>query len=490
MSTLIYAIQTFTATDGTSCIKGNAYTLTDEAAYIAYQRGQAQPAELQENVNASTLNQLQYDAGAKAPAGVGDDGTLYGVDGELLASRFSIIPSGWDAGWRTALASVNSGLARVSVIGDSQTYGYYASSLQTTSWFGLIRSALQAKYGDGGSGLQTTAFSTTVLNNEARNASVINAWIAAGDLIGQTGTWTEIYNGTDGPGGSVLRTVVLNSSLTFTVRGTRVDIFYQSIPNATAGTLRYSVDGGAAVDVSTFRATQGAVETITLTGLSAGNHTVVISAPDADGSTKGISVCSVSGRNSTGVVVDRCARGGQVSYVINNVPAATWTTGNGALTWGGAAQNLRGGVGGWNGGSYRNADLIMIALGANDAAQSTGSITPDTYFSNFKKYLVDVRESNPSASILLIGQLRGAPSVEAAATQYFANYMGKLEELCAAFNCGFINVFAASYNSYNWALGKGYWGNNAVVGVSGSDTVHQSDAGHAWQAGVILPIII
>lgn len=64
MAISIYAIQTFTATDGTSCTKGNVYSVTDSAAFIAYQRGQAQPAALQEDVNLSTINQVQYQAGA------------------------------------------------------------------------------------------------------------------------------------------------------------------------------------------------------------------------------------------------------------------------------------------------------------------------------------------------------------------------------------------------------------------------------------------
>lgn len=81
MATLIYALQNFTGTDSASYVKGNTYTVADSVAYVAYQRGQAQPASLQEDVNLSTLNQLQYDAGATGVAGTDDAGNLIGADG-------------------------------------------------------------------------------------------------------------------------------------------------------------------------------------------------------------------------------------------------------------------------------------------------------------------------------------------------------------------------------------------------------------------------
>jgi lysophospholipase L1-like esterase len=45
MATRIYALQSFTATDGTVVTARQTYTLTDPAAYIAFQRGQAQPLD-------------------------------------------------------------------------------------------------------------------------------------------------------------------------------------------------------------------------------------------------------------------------------------------------------------------------------------------------------------------------------------------------------------------------------------------------------------
>lgn len=42
----IYATQTFTATDGTSCTAGNTYTVTDAAGQTAIMNGQAQRAEM------------------------------------------------------------------------------------------------------------------------------------------------------------------------------------------------------------------------------------------------------------------------------------------------------------------------------------------------------------------------------------------------------------------------------------------------------------
>lgn len=95
MTTSIYALLNFTATDGTSCTNGNVYSLSDSAAFVAYQRGQAQPAELQEDVNASTLTQLQYDAGAKGVAGVDLNGGIYDAAGNLVTQKTINPPAGF-----------------------------------------------------------------------------------------------------------------------------------------------------------------------------------------------------------------------------------------------------------------------------------------------------------------------------------------------------------------------------------------------------------
>ncbi len=86
MATLIYAIQSFTATDGTVCTKGNTYNLSDSAANISFQRGQGQPAALQNSVNSSALNQLQYQAGSEAVAGV-SNGLIFDEEGNEVTGK-------------------------------------------------------------------------------------------------------------------------------------------------------------------------------------------------------------------------------------------------------------------------------------------------------------------------------------------------------------------------------------------------------------------
>lgn len=53
MAIQIYALQTFTATDGTSCFRNNTYTVAESAANVAVQRGQAQISEIKKDAYAA-----------------------------------------------------------------------------------------------------------------------------------------------------------------------------------------------------------------------------------------------------------------------------------------------------------------------------------------------------------------------------------------------------------------------------------------------------
>lgn len=417
------------------------------------------------------------------------DGTAVasGGGGSTVAPQIYGAPN-WDAGYRAALATAKtgSGLCRITAITDSLGYGYYASNLDTTSVYGIVKTGLQSLYGDGGSGIVSVNRSTVVLTADARAAAIQNAWQTAGNLISLTGTWTEVTNGTDGPGGGVLIGSTTGATATFVVRGSTVEIFYQSVPSLTAaGSFTYQIDGGAVSGpIQSYRVTQGAVEKVTVTGLSAGTHTVVITATDANG-TLNFSLCGVSGRNATGVVFDQCSRGGQTSDIMNTTNAAAWTSAGGK-SWGGSAQNLRGGVVGWNGGASRPCDLAILAFGLNDA---TTDKTPSTFFNNHRMALESIRAGNPDASVLFVRNHRGAATIDG--TQfYYSQYERELQALARTWNCGIINFWAAGKNSYSYMNGLGYWGTaNTAVGVSGSDVVHLSDAGSSWQGNALLNLL-
>lgn len=424
------------------------------------------------------------------------NGTLYDPSGNAISTRGggpTVAPNiygapGWDAGYRAALLNAKNGLGlcRVTAITDSVGYGYYASNLDTTSWVGILKSGLQGLYGDGGSGIVSVNRSTVVLTADTRAAAIQNAWVSAGNLIGLTGTWTEITNGTDGPGGGILQASTVGATQTYVVRGSTIEIFYQSTPSlAAAGSFTYQIDGGAVVGpIQAYRVTQGAVEKVTITGLSSGNHTVVITATDANG-TLTFSMCGVSGRNATGVVLDQCSRGGQTSDMLNTTNAAAWTSAGGK-SWGGSAQNLRGSVVGWNGGASRPSDLVLLAFGLND---STTDKTPTTLFNNHRMACESIRAGNPDASILFVRNHRGAATIDG--TQfYYSQYEREYQALARAWNAGIINFWAIGKNSYAYMNGLGYWGTaNTQVGISGTDVVHLSDAGHAWQGNALLNLL-
>jgi lysophospholipase L1-like esterase len=236
--------------------------------------------------------------------------------------------------------------------------------------------------------------------------------------------------------------------------------------------------------IQAYRASQGAVEKVTVNGLSTGAHTVVITATDANG-TLSYSLCGVSGRNASGVVLDQCSRGGQTSDVMNTTNAAAWTSAGGK-SWGGSAQNLRGSVSGWNGGASRPCDLALLAFGLNDA---TTDKTPTNVLNNHRMALESIRAGNPDASVLIVRNHRGAATIDG--TQfYYSQYERELQMLAKAWNCGVLNLWAIGKNSYAYMNGLGYWGTaNTAVGIAGNDVVHLSDAGHAWVASNVLSVI-
>lgn len=396
--------------------------------------------------------------------------------------------------WKAARerARAGAGLARVAVVGDSVTVGYYASDIEAKSWSNLVRTSLQALYGDGGSGVKSVIDSTVVLTNDGRAAAIQNAWAAIpGNLVTLAGTWDEVVNGTDGPGASILRAKSIGAQLSAIGRGTTAEIYYQTTPNAAAaGTFTWSVDGGAeSAPVSQFHATQGTVEKVTIPGLSPGQHTVRITCTDTDGTTKTASFCAVSFRNATGVVLDRYARGGQPSAAAcNRLPGTfTWNNASGAA-WGGSAQNLRGGAGSWMGGSSRPADLVIYALGLNDGGSV--NVTPDNFVFNVRDYLEDVKSGGTQqgdTDVLILMMHPG--KIETATTRYYTQYVDRLRGIAEGYGAAFVNMWALGRNSWNYWNTLGYWGDLNTVGIAGTDVAHLSDAGHQAIADLLLPVL-
>lgn len=411
----------------------------------------------------------------------------------IVGSPGVYVPPGFGQFWRPKrdAAAAGQALARVAAVGDSVTYGYYAADIDLLSWPGLLRASLQSQYGDGGSGIKSVTDSLTVLTNDGRAQAIKDAWQAAGNLVTLTGTWDEVFNGTDGPGMAILRAKSIGASLAAQGRGTLAEIYYQTTPNAAAaGSFTWSVDGGAeSAPISQFHAAQGTVEKVTLPPLTPGVHTVRVTTTDTDGTTKTATFCGVSFRNAAGVVLDRYARGGQPSAAAaNRSPGTfTWTNASGQV-FGGSAQNLRGGAGSWLGGSNRPCDLAIYSLMLNDGGQV--NVTPDNYVLNVRDYLEDLKSGGAQqgdTDVIVLLQHPG--KIETTTTRYFTQYVERLRGICEGYQAAFVNMWALGRNSWNYWNTRGYWGSAAAVGVAGADVAHLSNAGHQAVNDALLPVL-
>lgn len=369
------------------------------------------------------------------------------------------VPEGWGRNWLAARnrAAAGTGLARIMTVGGSATLGYFASNPRTRSWPGLVAGALQAAYGDGGSGFHGVSLSNTLSGD---NAAAYAAWLTAGAAVAQTGTWSQ--GGSNyGPGGTYLYSDITGSTLTFRARGTTVRI-YSVIGGSTRAPMLYSVDGGADVSVAQPSGT-AAIQTTTISGLSAGEHTIVVKVGTAT-SGQYVSVCGVSGEHASGVLVHNVALAGATSSrYANDAPTALNAV--------------------WNGGANFPADLTVYSAAPNDAA---ANVTGDVWLANVASWIRAVRAAGNSTDILLalphIGTHEGT-------NNKYQEYSRLIRPLADAYGCAVVNWWTLGGNAWAVWNALGYWGSATTPGAVGTDGVHMSDAGFQNMADTVLPFI-
>lgn len=369
-------------------------------------------------------------------------------------------PPGWGSFWRAKRAATGTGRATVAVVGGSASQGMYASNPITKSWPGVVRTALQASYGDGGSGFHSTSLSSTIL--AGGDAAALANWTAQGAIVAQTGTWVQSGN-KYGPGLCGIYTETTGDSLTFSgVRGTTVKIY--TVSGGTRPTFTYSIDGGTAQTV-TQTAGAAAIQ-VTTVNVSAGTHTVKLTCGTTTAG-QYLTVVGVEGTNATGVVVNNLAMGGasSASYA-NNTTAQLNST--------------------WNGGVDYPADLVIYTAGPNDATQNTAG---DVWAANVAKYLKAVRDTGSATGatdvVIMLPHLGTFDT-----TNYkYQDFAVRARTLAEVYGAAFVNMWAVGRNSWEYWRTLGYWGTSAGTGAAGTDSVHLSDAGFAFMANTVLPLL-
>jgi lysophospholipase L1-like esterase len=372
----------------------------------------------------------------------------------LTGSLGVYLPDGWGTFWRAKRDAAATGKAKVICVGDSVTAGYYCSDLVNANFVGLIRNALQGSYGDGGSGLFSANRTPAIIGAKPE---AIAAWQGNGSAASTTGTWTDtalFY----GPGISSIYATAA-ASATFAVRGSTVNIYTLAGVNTPNAGYTYAIDGGAPVAVADPGLSSASVRVQTITGLSAGPHTVVISYNGSAGAR--LQLIGVSAENDTGIVVDNSGRSGaQTSHY--------FVSGTGNTQW--------------HGGTSNPADLVIYALGLNDANQN---VTVDAWATNVYSTLNTIKGTGTGATdLLLVMQHRG----NFAGTIY-SQYGARLRGIAEEYGAALVNLWPMGRNSYAYWSGLGHWGDQTAPGAAGADLVHPSDAGHAYIASKILPIL-
>jgi lysophospholipase L1-like esterase len=338
----------------------------------------------------------------------------------------------------------------VAILGDSIARGFGASNLNTTGWAAKLKTALQATYGDGGSGWQGSIDADAAMTAIVTTASYRTLYAAAGNQVATTGSWAT--SGPFGPGVTTITTTASGATATYTVRGTSVKLWY--IQNTGKGTFNWTIDGVAQTAVNTAGA--ASTQSVTVSGLSSGSHTVVITSAD----TSGIFICGVSGENATGVVVHNFGRWG-----------ATSTTFNSSDTFGGTATYM--------GGSGNPADLVIFNAGVNDA---NASVASETYAENVERCLKTIRNGNSACDILMVRPHIGAND---ATTPFYATLYSRQRTLAETYGAALIDFHRLGRNSYNYWNGLGYF-SDGTSGAAGSDPIHPSNDGHQFIARRVL----
>jgi lysophospholipase L1-like esterase len=364
----------------------------------------------------------------------------------------------------TAAASSSSQLVRVSLIGDSIGYGLYSSNLNptstsSTSWTGLLRTALQAQYGDGGSGFISITWWLQVWGVSSYNSNVFPLTFSSG--------WTPqnfqyLGNGYDSINTFTATTTTQFATATFTVRGSTIEVFY--VTCSTCGVFAVTVDGN--VLNSGINTASGTIASTsrTFTGLSATTHTVVINKADASSSTT-IVLQGVDGRNPTGIILD--------GYVVPGQTFGTFAASHNAIATAGISQ--------------RTASLLILELGVNDA-----------FLSGFSPYYSETPASIQAAITTLTSAFTAAnvPIVYVYAAygnvpDGLGNYT-LIPAMISSLVATFVNSFQSDTNSDGaTAASNGYLGCSNDPGVCGyvanginpgwgcPDGVHPGNRGHS-----------
>lgn len=367
------------------------------------------------------------------------------------------IPAGWGSYWSARLANSSTTLARIAVVGDSISEGYSASDWLFKSYVGITRSTFQSTNGIGGTGFRSV-----------KSAAPLVGFTVTQSYAETVGTW-GVSDQSGGPGAIIMTTDVNGRQIKFyNMVGTTVEVYYTRA--TVSGSFTVQINAGTAVTVNA-NAGSTVMGIYTVTGVAAGNNTVTITCQSNPNYTP---IFGARSYNAKGVVVDNYSAAGQTSgRFLSNTD--TYQVGSASY---------------WSGGTGIPCDLLIYALGVNDANGQTGfATTVDAYAANVVTSFTAAR-LNRGTDVDLVVFLPHIGNWQGSGPDYQA-MTAKMLAIADQYRAAVIAMGPRYSNSYSVAQTAGIWGPNpdGPSGASGTNPIHPSNIGHAAYANALLSVI-
>jgi hypothetical protein len=385
-----------------------------------------------------------------------------------------VVPTDWGSSWRAKLnaASAGQALAVAAVLGDSNSFGYWASDLAQTSWVERLRAMLASVAGNGGSGFQSQARSSTVMYNP--NAGVPSYYKSvAANVWAQSAGWrASPVPHNYGPGAGSLEATVAGASVSNFIIGSQLGIWYYD----GGADFTVQIDGQTVATVTVGTSNLPIHSVFDVPGGVVGIHSWKIIAGYNATTAVGTTICGVEGLAPTGVRIDNFAFPGLSSAFWNNTDQPV-------------------GSGTYAGGFRNPADLVIYELGGIDMVSSTAyakGMPADTWAQNVESYLAGVMNNTFG------GDARGLTDVlflfpiansTADVNRLFLQYKARSIGIAQSYGAALLDMNAMWHSSWNAWQKAGYAGNQAVPKASGTDYNHPSDGGHLWMAQQLLQLL-
>ena len=340
--------------------------------------------------------------------------------------------------YKAAIADVERNPIIITVLGTSISDGYYASDIITKNWNGRLRTLLQAKYGDVGVGSYRLPPSASDTHTP---------WVLVGSWAYNNNSLCARRITGGGAAG-------ITASLTFI--GTEITLIYNKGSDGSNGTT-ITIDGVSKTAPDFYSATTVINNTVTYSGLTNAEHTIVITADPTAGKK-----CHIAG-----ALVKKPTTSGDKGCYLYNFAVGGAKTSNFTAS----ASNIV---------PITHSHLVIIELGANNL-----STTAD--FATELDAIVAAIKANTGVSVLLL------PCYEANTTEAFKEALKTnrrtMYQVAEKYNCALLDIWSM-WGSWDDGHARGLWGSGSYDGNAGDDIVHLSDKGHRLLGNMVADILL